>query len=50
MKKLVSALKTELACGGTYKNGAIEAAGKPQEEKAILILIKQGFSQESISS
>ncbi|MBU4300781.1 MAG: translation initiation factor [Nanoarchaeota archaeon] len=49
IKKLVSVLKTELACGGTYKNGAIELQGK-HKNKAINILIKQGFSQESISS
>lgn len=49
IKKLVSVLKTELACGGTYKNNMIELQGN-HKKKAILILIKQGFSQESISS
>jgi len=49
IKKLVSALKTELACGGTYKNGMIELQGN-HKKKAIEILIKQGFNQESISS
>jgi len=49
IKQLVTALKTELACGGTYKNGTIELQGK-HKEKAIKILIKNGFSKESISS
>lgn len=48
VKKLVSTLKGELACGGTYKNGVIELQGN-HREKVIKILVREGFSQESIS-
>lgn len=42
-------LKEELACGGTVKDGVIELQGN-HVEKVKPILIKMGFSEESISS
>ena len=48
VKKIAKALKNELACGGTYKNGAIELQGY-HLKKIKEILIKLGFDAESIS-
>ena len=48
MKKIAKALKNELACGGTYKDGAIELQGD-HTKKIKHLLIRQGFDEESIS-
>lgn len=47
VKSIAKQLKTELACGGTVKNGNIELQGK-QIKKVKPILIKLGFPSESI--
>jgi len=47
LKQIASQLKSELACGGTVKNGRIELQGdhvKKVKEK----LVSLGFSKESI--
>jgi len=46
-KKIAKALKEELACGGTYKDNAIELQGEHQK-KTKEILKKLGFPEESI--
>ena len=48
VKKIAKALKNELACGGTYKDGAIELQGN-HTKKIKDLLIKQGFDADSIS-
>jgi len=48
VKKIAKALKNELACGGTYKNGIIELQGD-HSKKMKGLLIKLGFEEESIS-
>ncbi len=47
-KKIAKQLKNELACGGTYKDGAIELQGD-HRKKIKELLIKIGFDEESIS-
>ncbi|MEK6842768.1 MAG: stress response translation initiation inhibitor YciH [Nanoarchaeota archaeon] len=48
IKKIAKALKNELACGGTYKDNAVELQGN-HEKKVKAILVKLGFDEESIS-
>ncbi len=47
VKSVAKQLKTELACGGTIKNGNIELQGK-HRKKVKPILIKLGFPADSI--
>jgi translation initiation factor 1 len=47
VKKIAKALKNELACGGTYKDGMIELQGN-HTAKIKPILVKLGFEKESI--
>ena len=47
VKKTAKALKNELACGGTYKDGVIELQGD-HVKKIKPLLIKLGFEEESI--
>ncbi|MBI2045018.1 stress response translation initiation inhibitor YciH [Candidatus Pacearchaeota archaeon] len=47
-KKTAKALKNELACGGTYKNGIIELQGN-HSKRIKSLLIKLGFDSDSIS-
>jgi translation initiation factor 1 len=47
VKKIAKALKNELACGGTYRNGKIELQGD-HTKKIKELLIKLGFDEESI--
>ncbi len=47
IKKIAKALKEELACGGTYKNGVIELQGD-HTKKIKEILVHLGFDKESI--
>jgi translation initiation factor 1 len=47
LKELVKGLKTDCACGGTYKDGRIELQGA-HTNKVKDALIKLGFSEESI--
>ncbi len=47
IKKIAKALKNELACGGTYKDGMIELQGD-HTKKIKPILIKLGFEENSI--
>ena len=46
-KELAKKLKSELACGGTYKNGKIELRGN-HKDKLKGLLIKVGFPEEKI--
>ncbi len=47
VKKTAKALKNELACGGTYKNGIIELQGD-HRNKIKDSLVKLGFEEDSI--
>ncbi len=47
LKDLAKKLKSELACGGTIKNGKIELQGE-HKQKAKRILIEHGFAPSSI--
>lgn len=47
VKKVAKALKNELACGGTFKNNAIELQGN-HLKKVKPLLIKMGFEENSI--
>lgn len=47
LKDLGKILKSELACGGTIKNGKIELQGN-HKQKAKAILIKYGFAPNTI--
>ena len=47
VKKIAKELKNLLACGGTYKENAIELQGAHQKRIKPL-LIKLGFNEESI--
>ncbi|MBU1129024.1 MAG: stress response translation initiation inhibitor YciH [Nanoarchaeota archaeon] len=47
VRKTAKALKNELACGGTYKDGVIELQGY-HVKKIKPLLIKLGFEEESI--
>ncbi len=46
-KKIAKALKNELACGGTYKDGAIELQGD-HTKRIKPILMSLGFEEDSI--
>ena len=48
VKKIAKALKNELACGGTYKDGAIELQGD-HTKKIKALLVELGFEEDSIS-
>lgn len=48
VKQIAKALKNELACGGTYKDGAIELQGD-HTRRIKDILVKLGFDEELIS-
>lgn len=47
LKDLVKTLKTECACGGTFKDGRIELQGD-HKEKVRKMLLKTGFSENLI--
>ena len=47
LKELAKRLKSELACGGTIKNGKIELQGE-HKQKSKKILIEHGFAPSSI--
>ncbi|MCD6562341.1 MAG: stress response translation initiation inhibitor YciH [Thermoproteales archaeon] len=47
LRDLVSKLKSELACGGTAKNGRIELQGD-HRNKAKEILVRMGFASSNI--
>ncbi len=47
VKKTAKAMKNELACGGTYKEGVIELQGN-HVKKIKPALIKLGFEETSI--
>jgi translation initiation factor 1 len=47
VKKIVKALKNELACGGSYKNNVIELQGD-HVKKIKPLLVKLGFEEEAI--
>jgi len=48
VKGVAKTLKNELACGGTYKDGAIELQGD-HTKKIKEILVKLGFEADLIS-
>lgn len=47
VKKIAKTLKNELACGGTYKDGAIELQGN-HTRRIKPLLVSLGFDEESI--
>ena len=47
IKKIAKALKNELACGGTSKEGVVELQGD-HKDKVKPILVSLGFEEESI--
>ncbi|MFQ5531765.1 MAG: stress response translation initiation inhibitor YciH [Candidatus Nanoarchaeia archaeon] len=47
VKKIAKALKNELACGGTYKDGTIELQGD-HTKKIKPLLVELGFDGDSI--
>ena len=47
LKDLAKKLKSELACGGTIKNGKIELQGE-HKQKTKKILIDYGFAPSSV--
>ena len=47
IKKIAKALKNELACGGTSKDGTVELQGY-HKDKVKPILVSLGFEEESI--
>jgi translation initiation factor 1 len=49
IRELIKKLKSELACGGTYKNGQIELQGN-HRERLKKILEREGFPSEMIES
>lgn len=49
MKKMAKALKNELACGGTYKDGSIILQGD-HTKKIKKVLMGLGFDEESIEA
>jgi len=48
IKGVAKALKAELACGGTVKDGTIELQGD-HKAKVRKALVKLGFAEESVS-
>lgn len=48
-KKITKALKNELACGGTFKDNAIELQGD-HLKRIKPILVKLGFEEDSIEA
>ena len=48
IKKIAKALKNELACGGTYKDDAVELQGD-HTRKIKSLLVNLGFEEDSIS-
>jgi len=48
IKAIAKSLKSELACGGTVKDGIVELQGN-HKKQVRPILIKLGFADESIS-
>ncbi len=49
IRELIKKLKSELACGGTYKNDQIELQGN-HRERLKKILEREGFPSEMIES
>lgn len=47
IKNLIKKLKSQLACGGTYKNDEIELQGD-HRQRVRQILVKEGFPSEII--
>ncbi|OGJ21388.1 translation initiation factor Sui1 [Candidatus Pacearchaeota archaeon RBG_13_36_9] len=47
MKEIAKGLKSELACGGTVKNDAIELQGD-HKKKVRPVLVKMGFPENTI--
>lgn len=47
IKQLLKKLKSQLACGGTYKNNEIELQGD-HRARAKQILVKEGFPPDMI--
>jgi translation initiation factor 1 len=47
IKKVAKALKNELACGGTFREGEIELQGD-HSSKVKPVLVKVGFDEDSI--
>jgi len=47
LKDLARALKSELACGGTIKNGKVELQGE-HKHKAKAVLLRHGFAPNTI--
>lgn len=47
VKEMTKRLKSELACGGTYKDGKVELQGN-HRARVREILLKMGFPQETI--
>ena len=47
LKDLAKKLKSELACGGTIKNGKIELQGE-HKQKTKKILVDYGFAPSSV--
>ncbi len=47
IKKTAKALKNELACGGTFKDDAVELQGD-HTKKVKQVLVKMGFDESSI--
>jgi translation initiation factor 1 len=47
LKDLAKKLKSELACGGTIKNGKIELQGE-HKQKTKKILVEYGFAPSSV--
>jgi len=47
MKEIAKGLKSELACGGTIKNNAIELQGD-HKKKVKPVLVKMGFPEDAI--
>jgi len=48
VRKIAKALKNELACGGTYKDNAVELQGD-HTKRIKPLLVKLGFEEDSIS-
>lgn len=48
IKKIAKALKNELACGGTFREGVVELQGD-HRKRVKPILVKMGFDEGSIN-